>query len=404
MAFWSAAALISAIVVGFVLWPLMSRRGDAPEVEGLHDQQIYRDQLAEIDRDAERGLLGETEADQARLEISRRLLEADQRYTSAVKAGDGQLSMPLAGLLAACLLLATGGLYYKLGAQGLPDQPLAERLAARAEAIAARPTQEQVEEKFADQLLTTDDQEPEYLALLEQLRSTVAKRPDDLQGYEYLAANEANIGNFRAAWRAKARALQLKGEAATASDFIDLAELMIVATGGYVSPKAEIVLGQAVRLNPDLPRGRYYTGLALAQNGRPDLTFEVWSELVQRGPEDAPWVMAIKSQLPEIARQIGRTDELDLAGPDASDIEAAGELDDAERAEMVNSMVERLSDRLASEGGSAAEWARLIRALGVLQRVERAEAIWKEAQEVFAADPQSLAQINQAAAEAGLTQ
>ena len=71
---------------------------------------------------------------------------------------------------------------------------------------------------------------------------------------------------------------------------------------------------------------------------------------------------------------------------------------------MIEGMVARLSDRLATEGGTPEEWARLIGAYGVLGESDRAAAIWAEAQDVFATSPQALATIRTAAVSAGVAQ
>ena len=57
-----------------------------------------------------------------------------------------------------------------------------------------------------------------------------------------------------------------------------------------------------------------------------------------------------------------------------------------------------------SEGGPASDWARLIVSLGVLGEMDRAEAIWAEAQTRFADHPQDLAVVEEAARQAGLIQ
>ena len=69
---------------------------------------------------------------------------------------------------------------------------------------------------------------------------------------------------------------------------------------------------------------------------------------------------------------------------------------------MIRGMVAGLADRLATEGGSADEWARLISAYGVLQETEKAQAIWSEAQTVFAEAPEALSIITEAARAVGL--
>src|ERR1700730_15073709 len=73
MTLWFVLALMTAAAIFAVLWPLS--RGGGPQREG-NDAVVYRDQLAEIDRDAATGLIGPAEADAARVEIGRRLLAA----------------------------------------------------------------------------------------------------------------------------------------------------------------------------------------------------------------------------------------------------------------------------------------------------------------------------------------
>jgi cytochrome c-type biogenesis protein CcmH len=89
-------------------------------------------------------------------------------------------------------------------------------------------------------------------------------------------------------------------------------------------------------------------------------------------------------------------------GPDAGDIAAAEAMSPEERAEMIRSMVAGLAERLATEGGPAADWARLIQAYGVLGEAEAARAIHAEALERFAGSAGDLALIAEAAAAAGI--
>ncbi len=72
MMLWLVFALMTAAAIFAVLWPL-SRR--APLRCGS-DIAVYRDQLDEVARDRAAGLIGEAEADAARVEVSRRLIAA----------------------------------------------------------------------------------------------------------------------------------------------------------------------------------------------------------------------------------------------------------------------------------------------------------------------------------------
>ncbi|MEC8795735.1 MAG: c-type cytochrome biogenesis protein CcmI, partial [Pseudomonadota bacterium] len=93
-----------------------------------------------------------------------------------------------------------------------------------------------------------------------------------------------------------------------------------------------------------------------------------------------------------------------LRGPDAAAIEAAEDMSAEDRQAFIRNMVEQLNDRLASEGGSAQEWAQLIGALSNLGESERAQAIYAEALNVFAEDAASLSLIRSAGASAGLSE
>ncbi|MBL8653711.1 MAG: c-type cytochrome biogenesis protein CcmI, partial [Alphaproteobacteria bacterium] len=56
---WALAILLAGLSIGAVLWPLLRPKGDA-QSRAEFDKEIYRDQLAEIDRDMARGAIGET--------------------------------------------------------------------------------------------------------------------------------------------------------------------------------------------------------------------------------------------------------------------------------------------------------------------------------------------------------
>src|SRR5690348_12171454 len=72
MVIWIILVLMTAAAVMAVLWPLSRHRAIARQIDP--DTQFYRDQIAEIDRDRERGVLLPTEAEAAKAEAGRRLL------------------------------------------------------------------------------------------------------------------------------------------------------------------------------------------------------------------------------------------------------------------------------------------------------------------------------------------
>lgn len=408
MAFWIAAGGISALVMLLLLLAL--RRG--ADVADTNDDgtretreiKVYSAQLREIEKDLARGVIAPDEAERLKLEVKRRILEADRAAARhVVRAVTAPFPARTLAILVVVVLVPLAGVtYLAVGAPGYPDMPLMQRIADAAEQRANRMGQAEAETRFAEIMGTRQAQaDPEHIALIEQLRAALANRPLDLQGHILLAENEARLGNHAAAHVAQSRVIELKESAASSDDYAWAADLMVLAAGGYVSPEAEAMLEQSLRRNPANGTALYYTGLMFAQNGRPDLAFGIWRRLHDDSAPEAPWMPVIRAQLEDLAQLAGVRYTLPPAGtsrgPAAADIAAAAEMDEADREAMIGAMVQGLSQRLAAEGGPPEDWARLIAAYGVLGEDDRARAIWEEAQVVFGANPQALAVIGAAA-------
>ena len=398
----SSAVLIAA-VLGFSL--LRARKSREPAA--AYDMRVYREQLASVDKDLARGVISEADADRVRTEISRRILAADAQMQTASQETGPPRWTSLAAFSTVALILVGGAIvmYQQLGAAGRPDLPLTLRV-ERAETLRAeRPSQAEAEAATPPAQLPQLDEK--YANLLNQLRETVAARPDDLQGHILLAQHEANAGNFPAAYKAQQRVIELSGEAAPADAYSYMAEMMILSAGGYVSPEAEEALRQTLSRDPRNGPAQYYLGQMMVQVGRPDIGYRIWVDALRNAPAGAPWADAIREQLDELAFRAGVFNAPDIpvaSGPSQDDIDAAAELSTEERQEMILGMVNQLSDRLATEGGPPQDWARLIAALGVLGEGQRAIDIKNEAMEVFAGDAEALEIINAAAFQAGIAQ
>src|SRR5919112_5168154 len=74
MVIWIILLAMTALAVMAVLWPLSRRDAVSPQTDP--DTQFYREQIAEIERDRERGVLLSSEAEAAKAEAARRLLRA----------------------------------------------------------------------------------------------------------------------------------------------------------------------------------------------------------------------------------------------------------------------------------------------------------------------------------------
>ncbi len=409
MLFWITALALAALAAAALAWVLLRPAGRAARRAIEYDLAAYRAQLAEVDRDLARGLIDEAEAQAMRVEIKRRILEADRALAGLDEGRDAP--RPLAvGLALGLAVLTVGGsalLYSRVGSPGLPDLPMAERLAASATA-ADRLSQEEAEARLGGdpEPRAPAGAPPNYLELVDKLRQAVAANPTSLKGQRLLAQHEAALGRFVAARKAQEQVVRLLGDKATSEDWSDLAEMMILAAGGYVSREAETALVRALRLDPRNGPARFYAGLLFLQRERPDMTLGYWTALLRDSRPDDPWVPMIRRQLPMVAELAGRPEAARLAapmagadalpGPDAQAMRDAANKSPEERQAMIRSMVARLDERLHSEGGTAAEWARLIRAFRVLGDDAKARATLAEAEGIFAGDAEALAAVRAA--------
>ena len=400
MTFWIIAAGAALILAFFLFRTLIS---PVPTDESETQLAIYKDQLSEIERDEARGTLTADEAKRLRTEVSRRILTADDAQTIAPKSMSATEVAVVVAIVVVTLL--GGGLwtYAKLGVPGYDDLPRAERFARAAEMLENRATQEDVWNRLPAEVL--NEAEGQYTDLVKKLRETVEKRPDDIEGHRILVGVETGLENYRAALRAQQRILDILGGQAGAEDFFEYAQLMIFASGMYVSPEAEAALRAALARDPANEGALYYMGLMMLQNDRADVAFSAWRRLLNEGDPEAPWQQFISQDIEEVAAMAGAVNfELPaprLKEPSAADIEAASDMSAGDREDFIRSMVAQLSDRLATEGGSAAEWARLISSYGILGEVENAKIIWTEAEAVFVGDQGAMDQLRAAAKKAG---
>lgn len=402
-----SAVVLVTLVVAVLARSLISGARDA-QPASVYDMRVYKDQLKEIERDALRGIVPPEETERLRTEVARRMLAADRAKPVGTVETSRKNGVIVAAVIAVFAFFGSFWAYSTLGAPGFADFPLDLRKLLAAEALENRPNQAFVE---ANQRPTQPTTLPEdYVAMVEQLRTVVAERPDDLRGHQFLVRSEAALGNYAAAYKAQEKVIALLGANVIAQDHAVLADLMVQAASGYVSPEAENALRAALEMDGRNGLAQYYIGQMFAQTGRPDRGFQIWRSLLESSPPEAPWVPAIRDQIEELAWLAGQNryqlpaESGPIRGPSAEDIEAAQNMSAEERVSMIQGMVSQLSDRLASEGGPVDDWAQLIRAYGVLGDRIAAQAVYREARQVFDGNETALRTLYTAGQSAEIVQ
>ena len=369
MTLWLAAAAMTAAIVCLLLWP--RRRADEAEAGG-HDMAVYRDQLAEVDRDAERGLIDARQAEAARTEISRRMLAAADQDTAAGDARRGGQWLRLA--VVALLPIAALALYLQSGRPDLPSQPFAARDQSGQETLMAA------------------------LREAEALAATLADNPQDAAGWVELGQRYRDLGRPEDAIPAFVRAIGLTGGDPTVTGFY--AEALVEAGSGVVTEDAVRAFESVLERVPDDPRAQYYLALARAQAGDDAGALERWQALAATSPAGAPWLPTVEQQIRNTAERMGLDPDSQVPepaqtaagprGPTAADIEAAQSMTPEEQAEMIRGMVEGLASRLEDDPDDLTGWIRLGAAYRVLGQAEDASAALARAVELAPEDPEVL--------------
>ena len=364
MILWFIFALMTAAAIFAVVWPL----GRVPRAPGGgSDLLVYKDQLQEIDRDRTAGLIGEAEAEAARLEVSRRLLSAANAQSPAASAATVPLNLRRrrAAAVAVLVILPLGppSLYIALGSPNVPG-----------------------ESAFTG--VNTPQGRASIASLVSQVEARLARDPNDGAGWEVVAPVYTRLGRFDDAVVARRKSLALNGETATRE--ADLGEAETAAANGVVTADAKATFERALARDPHEAKARYFLGLVAEQDGKSEEAARIWRSLLADAPVGAPWIGFVRAAL---ARTTGAPAAA-APGPSANDMANASNMSDDQRRDTIRGMVARLADRLHGDGADVEGWLRLVRAYVVLGDRDKAKKAADDAKRALGERPDDIKRID----------
>ena len=386
-----AVALIglTCLALAILLVPLLLRR-HTPASRESYNLAVYRDQLAEIDRDAARGLLSAEQAEAARAEIGRRILALQPGapsppmpppQPSPASGGGLGRGLVVAAVSVLAVPFAAWLLYARLGAPALPDQPFAARTTA-AKATAGI----------------------EHIDLGEAVGKIAAhlkEHPEDLRGWLLLGRTELSLGHYAEAVDAYRHAADLSGHRADIMG--DWGEAQVIAADGTVTPAAREAFEAALGDKESAPRSRYYLALAKSQQGDAKGALQGWVDLAADAPADAEWLPLVQQRIAEAAAKLGldpatlkTSSGMPSPAAVAATAQATAGASQEERRAMILAMVGNLAARLEQQPDDVDGWARLGRSYMVLNEPQKAREAYAHAVKLKPDD----AALQQAYAEA----
>ena len=365
MTLWFVFALMTVAAIFAVLWPLSL---SSPPQAGGTEAAVYKDQLAEIERDAAAGLIGVAEAEAARVEIGRRLIAAADGPRDLPSQPRLSLRRVSAVVALVALPVAAVMFYLALGSPWLGDFPLAAR------------------SRTADANQPLDN-------MVAQVEAHLEKNPTDGRGWSVLAPVLSRLGRYDDAVRAYRNAITYAGDSAERRS--DLGEALAGAAGGVVTAEAKAEFERAIAQKAEEPKANYFLGLAAEQDGRQSDAAAIWRTMLEKGPADAPWRPLVQAALARVG------------GPPAPALSsdamaAARDMNEADRGAMIRGMVDRLATRLKQNGDDVEGWLRLVRAYIVMGERDKAVSALTDARQAVANDAERLRQLNEGLKNLGL--
>jgi cytochrome c-type biogenesis protein CcmH len=273
---WLALAALVLVAAIVVLPPLLANVRET--THEATDLAVYRDQLKEVDDDAERGLISATEAEAARTEIKRRILALPQT-SAGERMSTG--SRTAASAVALFVAVVASGIYLSMGQPTLPGRPY---------------------DAAAEQAAVKDEIINEVTAMVEKLAARLKTQPNDAQGWRMLGWSYVQLGRIAEGIEALKRSVALDPRNAPLRS--QLGEAIVQQADGTVTAEAAAVFDEALKVDAKDPRARFYKGLALVQAGKEKEALDLWVAIIRDGPPDAEWMPGLRDQATQLAMRL----------------------------------------------------------------------------------------------------
>ena len=177
--FWLSVIFILAFVC-IIFYQTLKKNNT--QFDENSDLNFYKSQLSEIEKDVAKGVINSEEAEQVRIEISRRILKNQKSLKFYSQTANSKIIFTL--IFGVFVIFLSLGLYSVLGNLGYSDFSQKDRIAAANFLKETRPSQQDALDARAS-IKNINTPDGEMGELVEKLRSTV-----ETVSYTHLRAHE----------------------------------------------------------------------------------------------------------------------------------------------------------------------------------------------------------------------
>lgn len=296
MIFWLVCAAFVGIGLAFVLPPLLQRSPKEAEPADTSSKEanveVYRDQLAELEREHSSGLVSDEQYQQDRQEYEHRLLE-DVAIVSQPAVNNSAKSLSntrsLAYILAMALPVVAVVFYLRVGHPSALSATPAP--AGRSTATAPQPPAE-------DGSFSPERIEANVAALAKRLEQT----PDDVSGWTMLGRSYSSLGKYSEASAAYKKASELKPD--DADLLADYAFTLAMASNKKLAGEPAQIVARALKIDPENPKALELSGSVAYEANDFQLAIKHWQKLLNKTSPDSEIGRALTERIEEAKKQL----------------------------------------------------------------------------------------------------
>ncbi|MDO8345272.1 MAG: c-type cytochrome biogenesis protein CcmI [Cellvibrio sp.] len=292
MSLWIGLALLSAIALGFIFWPLIrygnQQNGQPSEVVAdrlAENVRLFHEHIAELELQLASGRIDKAQFDQLQLEQERSLLDDEADIRAAQQNRTLSAGLKTLGVVALLVVAGSWVLYQQLGSSADVEIRLAQEL--------------KLELDNGDYQAGRNPDPARARELVRLLEARLASDPEQLQYWFLLARMQMDLNNFSQAVSSYEQVLQR--DTGSSMVMAELAQAMFLRDGNKMSQPIVDLVGKVLKMEPDNTIALGLAGINAFSKKDYVNAIKYWEHTVRLTGKDSPGSQALMSGIEHAA-------------------------------------------------------------------------------------------------------